>query len=239
MSAIHPVECARGSGVLDYLYTYQSAGGDARFTTFGNFNIATVGQQSASTIGELWVSYDIELCKPRLGINPESLCFHRSWSNPSGISFAVGFGDLFNINGGIQYVDKQGTLGITMGTTVNNAPNKILFPVNQPGTFEVNVYVLQIAADAFSWAVPTAGNGATLVNAYSTISSGPNSTSTLRIPENSAVADFSMNFVVTIPAGLPQTTLAGLPFVQLATPSIVGNICSIEVIALQSALSYS
>ena len=66
---IHPVECARGSGVLDNLYTRVGAippNADQRMYDLGRFQIATSGMQSVYTVGELWVSYDIILKKPRL-----------------------------------------------------------------------------------------------------------------------------------------------------------------------------
>lgn len=67
-SAIHAIECAVGEAPLHCLYTRQfnTAIGDLRMYDLGNFQIATVGMQAVATIGELWVSYDVELLKPRL-----------------------------------------------------------------------------------------------------------------------------------------------------------------------------
>ncbi len=68
-SMLHPVECAQGEAPLECLYIRTGSvpnGQDERFFDFGDFQIATVGMQAASTIGELWVTYDIELYKPRL-----------------------------------------------------------------------------------------------------------------------------------------------------------------------------
>jgi len=66
---LHPIECARAETPASILYT--RAGpvtlGDARLYDWGNFYIATVGMQGVSTnIGELWVTYDITLLKPKL-----------------------------------------------------------------------------------------------------------------------------------------------------------------------------
>lgn len=69
MSALHPVECARDVNVLHELYVRNSPPTlptDLRFSDLGRFQIATVGMQAAAVIGELWVTYDIELLKPRL-----------------------------------------------------------------------------------------------------------------------------------------------------------------------------
>lgn len=67
-SLIHPIECATGESVMDHLYvrndTTQAV--PPQFYDIGNFQIATVGMQAAATIGELWVTYDVELFKPRI-----------------------------------------------------------------------------------------------------------------------------------------------------------------------------
>lgn len=69
-SIFHPIECARDASVSQQLYTRTGAvpaGEDPRLYDFGNFQIATVGQQAANVnIGELWVTYEIELLKPQI-----------------------------------------------------------------------------------------------------------------------------------------------------------------------------
>lgn len=67
---LHPIECARDQTQTSLLNirTAPVSTGDLRLYDKGNFSIATVGMQGASTnIGELWVTYDIKLLKPRLG----------------------------------------------------------------------------------------------------------------------------------------------------------------------------
>ncbi len=67
---IHPVECKPGLNVLtNYYINHEStppADTDARFYDMGKMTLATTGMQAASTIGELWVSYDVVLSKPVL-----------------------------------------------------------------------------------------------------------------------------------------------------------------------------
>jgi len=41
---------------------------DLRESQFARLTVATVGQPATTEIGELWISYEIELLKPRLGI---------------------------------------------------------------------------------------------------------------------------------------------------------------------------
>lgn len=85
MSALHPLECARDVTVLDELFVRNTpvVGSDLRFSDLGKFQLATVGMQANAVIGELWVTYDIELLKPKLPDSFVSL-------TPSHYSFNVG-----------------------------------------------------------------------------------------------------------------------------------------------------
>lgn len=68
--AVHPIECKRTESVLGDLYVRPAgvpSGQDQRLYDFGNFQIATNGLQAASVnVGELWVTYEIALYKPKL-----------------------------------------------------------------------------------------------------------------------------------------------------------------------------
>lgn len=102
---IHPIECARNRNVLQNLFirtTTSPAGTDLRFSDLGNFQIATAGMQSAYTIGELWVSYDVFLRKPRLNISPTlSSCF--CWHASTGPNLSSGTNSL--LLGPTPYID--------------------------------------------------------------------------------------------------------------------------------------
>lgn len=67
---IHGVECLRGTSPINVLLTRDEevvTASDLSFYDFGIFNLATVGFPSdGGVIGELWVSYDIELLKPKI-----------------------------------------------------------------------------------------------------------------------------------------------------------------------------
>jgi len=69
-SLLHPVECKPRSDVLDRLYVQISPianAEDLKFYSKGKLNLFTQGMQQAGvTIGELWVSYDIEFYKPKI-----------------------------------------------------------------------------------------------------------------------------------------------------------------------------
>jgi hypothetical protein len=57
---------------------------NAKFEDYGLFQLATVGQQASSTIGELWVTYDIELSKPHVHADvSQGIAAHWQGCNPS------------------------------------------------------------------------------------------------------------------------------------------------------------
>jgi len=65
---IHPIECDPSQLPLDHLYVFNAVPGsnDPRWSTLGTTYLATVGQQAAATLGELWVSFDVEFYMPKL-----------------------------------------------------------------------------------------------------------------------------------------------------------------------------
>lgn len=77
VNQIHPIECDPRQNIMSKLYikpgnTYAAPVGlapadDWRFSTMGNFQLATTSAQAAcSGVGELWVSYHVKLYKPQL-----------------------------------------------------------------------------------------------------------------------------------------------------------------------------
>lgn len=82
-SMLYGVECAPDAQAMNYLYV--RAGSSTGMTTasqdLGRFSFATVAGDSAplgTTLGELWVSYEIELIRPRATINrPGWFCTAR------------------------------------------------------------------------------------------------------------------------------------------------------------------
>jgi hypothetical protein len=66
---MHPIECKVSETPFRQHFVRTgalSASEDLRLYDWGKFTLATVGMQAAATIGELWVSYDVEFEKPRL-----------------------------------------------------------------------------------------------------------------------------------------------------------------------------
>lgn len=71
-SMLHGVECAKNKNVVGSYFVRTEAvstGQDKRLYDLGIFQIAAVGMQSnGAACGELWVSYEIELRKPRIQV---------------------------------------------------------------------------------------------------------------------------------------------------------------------------
>lgn len=67
-SCMHAIECAKSATVLGNLYTNNARpSDDIRFTTLGKFQMMTNGMQGTDVnVGELWVTYQIELLKPKI-----------------------------------------------------------------------------------------------------------------------------------------------------------------------------
>lgn len=122
VSFVHCVECAPEASAQHRLHYVRSAAVgsnvDPRVYDLGIFQIATVGLPfSSGNIGELWVTYDVELFKPSITEN-------------------VTLADHFNLGTGIStsaYLDTSGVAvaaasGSTLGGTINTST--YTFPAN-------------------------------------------------------------------------------------------------------------
>lgn len=82
-SRVHPIECAPNNGTPLVKWVrdaqYDASGGDDRLYDVGKFQFATQGLPSSSanaTIGELWVTYDIEFFKPIINRLPTAVQYN-------------------------------------------------------------------------------------------------------------------------------------------------------------------
>jgi len=83
-SSIHPVECSPAQDDLKLRYVAQTvpANSDQAFFDLGLFSVATAGMQAdGNTVGELWVSYEAEFLKPRIGVNLGQSYVSQQFSN--------------------------------------------------------------------------------------------------------------------------------------------------------------
>lgn len=131
-SMLHAIECKKSLTPTSELWVRSGAvpaGDDERLYDWGLFQIATVGGPSvANTIGELWVTYEVEFLKPQLisGIGAELLSDH--YHSTISVSTVHYFG-----------LDSSGSStkavsGSNLGTTISG--NTIVFPPGMSeGTF--------------------------------------------------------------------------------------------------------
>jgi len=102
-SCIYPLECAPAETPTDVLYIQEGAlpiGADLRLYNWANFQLMTTGMQAAANIGELWVSYSIELLKPR--ITPGTIApswFSATSTNLPASSYTIAANNVFGTSG--------------------------------------------------------------------------------------------------------------------------------------------
>jgi hypothetical protein len=129
-SMTHPVECAPNLTSVSELYIDDAATGDPRLNYLGTVFIATVGQQAQSQVGELWVSYEIELIRPKLFTSVSNLGLTSIY----GFSGSAGSGGLVTSNQnsnvwnpivGHQLLNSDFGLQLTTGSNVLTFPGWI------------------------------------------------------------------------------------------------------------------
>jgi len=131
-SFFHPIECKRSVTPVSELYvrnTVPPATGDLRLYDLGNFTIACQGMQNTAvgqTVGELWVTYEVEFLKPKLLVGGGALLTDHYYGTGASIfTSAAPFGSVGQL---VQ------TSGSNLGTTLQiaavapYAANTILFP---------------------------------------------------------------------------------------------------------------
>jgi hypothetical protein len=87
-SLMHAIECNPKERPVDVLFIDHGgeAVGDRPMFDHGRFQFATAGMQATATIGELWVSYDIELMKPRKhGGTSVGFVHNGAWTTTDGL----------------------------------------------------------------------------------------------------------------------------------------------------------
>jgi len=151
-SLIHPIECNPRSTPIDLQYVRTGpvvTGSDQRLYDLGLFEIATQGMQAVANIGELWVSYDVILCKPVLSpliSSPPADAFRINGPVVSGGPFLVAPVNL-NLNPGI-------------GGTISG--NTYTFPSSVISGVYLVTYTLNSSGSPFTTISITPTNGTAL-----------------------------------------------------------------------------
>jgi hypothetical protein len=149
----HCIECDPSLQVMPHLFTRTgalAAGSDYQFYDWGNFQLATVGMQAAATIGELWVSYEIEFLKPRIASG-------GSWPGDFTRINNGPYTQAADVLGSIQ-TNPIGNLGVTI-TAGASGFQRIFFPNTiSAGRFLITVRWLGNVAAAITRPVDTLVN---------------------------------------------------------------------------------
>lgn len=153
LSMITAVECAPSQTPLPLLYTRLGfenlSASDLRLYDLGRFSLATVGQQAVgSNIGELWVSYDIQLFKTRFippGVSIPT--FSTTFVNTVAERVLLGLPDI-----------KTNTLNLALSQVfdvkTNSATSTFTFPPGSQGSYLFNYQVMGAFSDAKSFTKP-------------------------------------------------------------------------------------
>ena len=125
-SVIHPIECSPSVSTLKTQYIRTGAvpaNSSAQMYDFGNFQIATVGQQGVNVnIGTLWVTYEVRLLKCNLP-NIGNLVFSSYYQQP--IAGSVSSTNFFGTQAyasQIQY-SLNNTIGMRLNVTSMDFPS--------------------------------------------------------------------------------------------------------------------
>jgi len=148
-SVIHPIECSKYQNPMNIQYT--RAGGvppnaDIRMYDLGIFTIATQGMQdTAGTIGELWVSYEIEFFKPKQS-GFENVVTNSYFRDGHAISNAS-----TNMFAGVGDYIVDGT-SATVGWRKNGPANLIIGNFNSSGKYQFDGNYVR-AGDCFHFSI--------------------------------------------------------------------------------------
>lgn len=135
LTFVHPVECKSSLTPLNRLFIRSGAPyvGDLRIYDLGLFQIATSGMAfNGGSIGELWVSYEIELYKPKLF---GAIGFGVLTDNYGSLIPGFTSGAVFSGSGSPEF-------GSNLGTKISPDGLTLTFPTYVvDGAFLIDIYV--------------------------------------------------------------------------------------------------
>lgn len=207
VSILHPVECARSQNVLSELYIRGStvpAGEDVKTYDFGDFQIASQGiplgpAGAAVNLGELWVTYQIALIKPRIPSGSVSYPV-SGFASFAGVSENAGFLPYGTIPVSTNSIVKRPISNINVNLTADNTYT--IACGSTVTTYEVNMewYAFNVSATPL-WRVPTF----TLTNCTYVNSSSTGPYQIVRAPIAAAIdTGARARFFINVPAATPS-----------------------------------
>ena len=140
----HYVECDPKQSPLSHLYTREggaSDDSDLRFSDFGRFSIATSGLQGTSVqIGQLWVTYEFLMYKPKVGAQSAEAGGWYHFYNDSGIDVNQPLGTIAN-----GKVDAVNNLNVTL--LPGGSDVRIVIPAqSKPASFMITATIIGTVA---------------------------------------------------------------------------------------------
>jgi hypothetical protein len=150
-SFLHPIECAplEQAANLYYIRDGAVAVGDMRLNDLGNFSIATQGMQAANiNIGELWITYEVELYKPSL---PTQL---SDFAGQFAHLRCIGYTNTVNLGTGYSIAPTESSLNVSLGVTTN-IYDTLFLPIMSPGQTAYFYVALSWYGGATAWTAPT------------------------------------------------------------------------------------
>jgi len=207
----HPIECDPKENPFNVLYvrTGDIPSGDTKMMyDLGLTHVAVSGQLAAgNVIGDLWVTYEVELKKPLIA------------SNVTSSSLAGSLDVTGTMTGNTLFSGTKTQFG-TM--TISSTGNAFYLPKGSVGTWLVCVHLKPTTNfTAVSWAVPTFADctGGIAINA-----SGDTIYSSTVAGTSPTAADCFIVFAIRVTSPTVQ------PYVTLATPTLGGTVSDTTVL---------
>lgn len=220
-SIMHAVECEPAENPLKLYFirggpVSSTPAADLRMYDMGNFQIATQGSQQVSDAGELWVTYDVSLCKPSLQAVDEGETLKAAKATCKDYtSFSGMFGKVNNV------IMKDGS-NFKL-TNLNSAGQLEVDPAIDSGRYLVGLYYVGTAN-------PCTEGTLTLTNAnilatywdngfFSTVSAPSNGTSNARYTTWFVIDVIGSGVVMAFNAYQLPTSVTSLDIMMVQIPS--------------------
>jgi hypothetical protein len=230
VSFIHPVECANSRDIVKARYVASGFRQHATSTyvltntandqlvadnlnTLGRLQIATVGMQAATTVGELWITYKIKVAKPRQQMVGFPTAYYHSTAGFSGLATGpITTSSLLPFTGSNVVGDSTARLSAVYNDTYN-----IYLPQQRPNS----CFRITYCATAVSGTTPTFTMGQpTLFNCtgYQSLFPGNNTGTVFYISGNG-----TSNYTLTFSVSMLATSYSLLPTIAFAAVTLGGT----------------
>jgi hypothetical protein len=221
-SLIHGIECVPNSNILNKMFVRTGAipdSEDLKFYDWGKLEIFTQGSQNVNTIGEMWVSYDIEFTKPRLPTGGANDVYTDRYYVTNALSAAP------------LGVSSTPLPGSNLGTSVSASGLVINVPATAPNTNYLCVVKFDMSTSISSTSVGWVAGGSCVAKNYFT----GNTVSVTNSPQNAVsqrwyTSEFAFS-KTSLTAG--TLTISGVPAFVTASVDIVITQMSNTFTALQ------